>query len=133
MPEVMVKKSGITSIENIDVQSLNNIKKFHICKDCQNCSPTKCLKVRLIAKRFIDKFDFITDGVSNSEDNSIIVTKCNNFIADSLESRETDLDEKRKNLFIMYYGTEGTYEDALSVQIYDRTHKLEKKPTQLKK
>lgn len=105
MKNVMLeKKSG--KIKNLKVtkellerfENSRGVEKTHLCVDCQNCIPSKCVKVNNRIKKTLDDYDFITDGLQNFEDDGkvygFLVTGCKNFKKD--EQKQLTKEEKRR-------------------------------------
>lgn len=126
----MKRENKIITMTSINGLVLRNLKANHLCSKCENCSP-RCLKVYDVTKKTIDKYPFITDGVSIGNDNpDIIVTGCDNY--EPYAKRDTTgLRAKAKELCAIYYNTE-SFEEALKIQEYNRNHGIEKISTDIK-
>ena len=105
MKDVMLeKKSGIVKELKVNKEVLDKfentrgVEKTHLCVDCQNCIPSKCVKVNNRIKKTIDKYDFITDGLQNFEDDGkvggFLVTGCSDFTRD--EKNELTKEAKKR-------------------------------------
>ena len=74
-----------------------NIEKMHLCFDCKNAYPKKCVKVRDIKKKPAN-YDFISDcEITYDKDGtiSILVKECANFERDSNSPKYTAAEAKR--------------------------------------
>lgn len=135
MKNVMLeKKSGI--IKNLKVtkelldrfENTRGVEKTHLCADCQNCIPSKCVKVNNRIKKTLDKYDFITDGLQNFEDDGkvggFLVTGCKDFKKDKQKSltkeAKAKMNKTRRSLRLEYFGS-NSLDEALLEQ--DRLEK----------
>jgi hypothetical protein len=99
---IIKKKDGLIIIDEAtkeNICSLGNCS--HLCVDCANGCPNKCVKVEDYEKKTIDKYDFVTDGYQIVDDDGqvekFIITRCENFIKDiQYKPTKEQLDNYRK-------------------------------------
>ena len=123
--EVSYKKTESASEDKKFVESVSQSK--HLCGDCDNCSPAKCLKIFDEVKRVITDYEFITNGYQvynkEGETRKLFISECNNFIKSKERKRARTAEElhalkqMKANLKMMYFDAEDI-EEANQVQ-YD--------------
>lgn len=123
--KIYEKSSG--NIIETDYSSLrkNTLDRSHshLCFDCENCSPAKCLKVFDVKKRNISNYDFISDGYQiidkNGEIDSFVVSNCNNFKLEKRQEltieKKVELKQKRREFVMAYFGA-SDMDEALEIR-----------------
>lgn len=116
--EVSYKKTESASADRKFVESVSQNK--HLCGDCDNCSPAKCLKIFDEVKRVINDYEFVTHGYQIYDKNGIMeklyISKCKDFIPSKVRRGAKTGEELRKlkrmkdNLKIMYFDAENIEE-----------------------
>lgn len=103
--------------------------QYHLCWNCKNGCPSKCIKVANRRKKEIGKYNFINSGYQtvnkNGEVVNFIVTKCENFEKDDCEPKSAAevarLKRVKEGMKALYFGAE-SYEEAHVIQ-----HELERR------